>query len=122
MADNPLMPERIRVWEFEGAHLDLLVAQACGIQSARIVNGVCTRGDGQRFQPSSDWAHGGPLVEEAQISIWRYPDLDSWHACTGFDFTRSEGLISRGYMQGVTPLVAAMRCFAAAKLWSNLPV
>jgi hypothetical protein len=115
--DNRRMAERLRVWEFEGAELDLLVAQACGIKDARIVGGVCLRSDGHPFQPSSNWFDGGPIVEQAQISLWRYPDLDSWHACTQFDFVRDEGLKTTHYCQGPTPLIAAMRSFAASQFW-----
>jgi hypothetical protein len=53
--------------------------------------------------------------------VWRYPDLDSWHAGTEFDFVRSEGLKIKNYCQGSTPLVAAMRSFVASKLWKDPP-
>jgi hypothetical protein len=111
------MAERLRVWEFQGAELDLLVAQAAGIEDARVVDDVCVLPGGRPFRPSADWAEGGPLLAQAQISLWRYPDLDSWHACTNFDVVRDEGLKAKYYFQGPTPLVAAMRCFAASKLW-----
>ena len=113
------MPERLRVWEFRGAELDLLVARAVGIQGARIVDGVCVLPDQRPFSPSADWAEGGPLLVQARISVWRYPDLDSWHACTHFDVVRDEGLKVKCYMQGPTLLVAAMRCYAASKLWEE---
>ena len=57
------------------------------------------------------------IVEQQKISLWRYPDLDSWHACVEFDFVRDEGLKTKSYCQGPTPLIAAMRCFAASKFW-----
>ena len=111
------MSERLRVWELEGADLDLLVAQTAGVADARIVDGVCMLPGSRPFRPSSSWSDGGPLLAQAQISLWRYPDLDSWHACTEFDVVRNEGLKGKCYCQGATPLVAAMRCFAASKLW-----
>jgi hypothetical protein len=123
------VPERLRVWEFRGAQLDLLVAQASGMQDARIVDGVCmiagSRG-GQtpssswiRYRPSMSWDDGGPILERESISVWRYPNLDSWHACMDFDFVRDEGLKAQYYSQGPTPLIAAMRCFVASKLWED---
>jgi hypothetical protein len=115
------MADRLRVWEYQGAALDLLVAQACGFQDARIVDGVCIRNKGGRFAPSTDWADGGPIMERERISLWRYPENDSWHAATHFDFVREEGLKTKCYLQGPTPLVAAMRCFAASKLWKDEP-
>ena len=111
------MDERLRVWEYKDADLDLLVAQASNIDGAHVVDGVCMRSDGRPFQPSKDWAQGGPILAKEKISVWCYPDLQSWHACTGFDFVRGEGLKTQHYCQGPTPLVAAMRSFAASKLW-----
>jgi hypothetical protein len=124
------MADRLRVWEFDGAELDLLVAQASGIQEARIVDGVCTipgppsaempaHSSFVAFRPSRSWAEGGPILEREAISLWRYPELDSWHACMDFDFVRDEGLKTKWYLQGPTPLVAAMRCFVASKLWKD---
>jgi hypothetical protein len=124
------MSDRVRVWEFQGAELDLLVAQAAGMQAARIVDGVCMIARSQtaessagaslvHFRPSASWTDAGPIVEQHKISVWRYPNLDSWHAGTEFDFVRSEGLQVRNYCQGPTPLVAAMRCFVASKLWTD---
>jgi hypothetical protein len=113
------MDERLRVWEFTGAELDLLVAQACGIADARIEDGVCLRENRRPFQPSTQWADGGPILTQAAISVWRYPHLDSWHACTNFDFVRDEGLRTKHYCQGPTPLIAAMRSFVASRFWSD---
>ena len=122
------MTDRVRVWEFEGAQLDLLVAQAAGIEGARIVDGVCmvprlqaqpAQSSLSHYRPTSDWSDAGPIVERYAISVWRYPNLDSWHAGTQFDFERSEGLKVRNYCQGPTPLVAAMRTFVASRLWKE---
>jgi hypothetical protein len=114
------------VWEFQGAELDLAVAQAAGMDGPRIVEGVCTitaspdhRSERVRYCPSASWADGGPIIEGHTISLWRYPDLDSWHACTHFDFARDEGLKIKNYCQGPTPLVAAMRTFLASKTWKD---
>ena len=122
------MNDRLRVWEYEGVRLDLLVAQAAGLQGARIVDGVCmvprpqppaVQSSLAHYRPTSDWSDGGPIVERHAISVWRYPDLDSWHAGTEFDFVRSEGLKIKNYFQGPTPLVAAMRTFVASKMWKE---
>lgn len=111
------VPEKLRVWEFDGAELDLRVAQSAGLAQARIVEGTCLLAGAVPFRPSRRWADAGPIIEQEKISVWRYADLDSWHACTEFDFVRSEGLKCRYYCQGPTPLVAAMRCFVASKSW-----
>ena len=104
------MTDERRVWELEGAELDLLVAQAAQMPQASSM---------EPYRPSSDWADGGPIVEQQKISLWRYPDLDSWHACLEFDFVRDEGLKTKSYCQGPTPLIAAMRCFVMSKSWQE---
>jgi hypothetical protein len=122
------MTNRVRVWEFQGAQLDLLVAQAAGMQGAQIVNGMCmiahseqhaAEGPLMHYRPTTSWSDAGPILERYEISVWRYPDLDSWHAGTDFDFVRSEGLKIKNYCQGPTPLIAAMRSFVASKLWKD---
>jgi hypothetical protein len=64
------------------------------------------------FLPSTDWAHGGPLVERERGSL--FPELIPgapivWVARMGDGTRRSQGF-------GPTPLVAAMRAFVASKL------
>lgn len=63
---------------------------------------------------STNWAHGGPLIEREKISgISYYPDINcftqevlpNWRAQMG---------AHTGY--GPTPLIAAMRCYVSSKL------
>jgi hypothetical protein len=116
----------VKVHDLHGARLDLWAAKAAGVTEARIVDGVCRIPASQEVQrplhaaavnyrPSSDWADGGPIIESERISVWRYADLDSWHAGTQFSCERDEGLQTLHYYQGSTPLIAAMRCFIASK-------
>jgi hypothetical protein len=72
------------------------------------------------YRPTTRWSDAGPILEQHKISVWRYPDLDSWHAGTRFDFVRDEGLKVKNYCQGPTPLLAAMRSFVASKLWKDV--
>lgn len=57
-----------------------------------------------RFEPSSDWGHGGPFVEKYKIRV--YPSIHEgyWDAKLG-NWT----------VGGKTPLIAAMRAFVASK-------
>jgi hypothetical protein len=65
------------------------------------------------FKYSTDWAQGGPIIEREKIEVtyqsdveWQagqYPTIDDLHC-------------------GPTPLVAAMRCFVAAKLGDDIEV
>lgn len=122
----------MRVHELHGARLDLWTAKAAGVPEPQIVDGVCgiaaSRDARSKFdtrmvdyRPSSNWAHGGPIIESERISVWRYPNLDAWHAGMQFDFVRDEGLKVEHYYQGPTPLVAAMRCFIASKFGTEVP-
>ena len=58
---------------------------------------------------STDWAHGGPIIEREWISLWQV-GRNYWKADKG-------GLHSA---QSETPLIAAMRCYVASKLGDNV--
>ena len=65
----------------------------------------------QPFEPSINWAQGGPIIERENISVGCQGHLgvplDSlWYATNRAD--------ACGF--GQTPLVAAMRCFCCSKL------
>src|SRR5262245_49189227 len=111
---------RLRVHDLAGAALDYWAAKAAAVDGPQIVDGICRVG-ASPYQPSSSWAHGGPLVEAAQISLWRYADLDSWHACVEFGFVREEGIKAKHYYQGPTALTAAMRCLVASHFGNEVP-
>jgi hypothetical protein len=56
-----------------------------------------------RADYSTDWAQGGPIIEQQEISIW------------GASPSIAKGAGGQwGY--GQTPLIAAMRCYVASKL------
>ena len=58
------------------------------------------------YRPSTDWAEGGPIIEREGISI-RQVLTNFWAAeVEGGDYEHD----------GITPLIAAMRCFVASKL------
>jgi hypothetical protein len=100
---------KYQVEELEGALLDAAVAKAHGIDVVIAEdNGemVCFSVDAWgRFQPSSDWRDGGPIIEHEGISL--QPINDGWEASTvGMgDWSRT----------GKTPLIAAMRAYAGTK-------
>jgi hypothetical protein len=91
--------------ELTGAALDWAVAKAIGEYKPVAVPNY-----------STDWAHGGPIIERETISLNQDPDFpsDSWAAscppesgCNWF---------------GPTPLIAAMRCYVASKLGGEVDV
>lgn len=65
-----------------------------------------------RYEPSTDWAQGGPIVEREGISII-FHEQGHWTA------SNLHGTLC---MEGPTPLSAAMRCFCANKLGDTAEV
>ncbi len=59
---------------------------------------------------STDWAQGGPIIEREGISVDRIGG--AWTA----DIADSVGGYIEHTESGTTPLIAAMRCYVAAKL------
>lgn len=76
--------------------------------------------DGSDYSPTTNWAHGGPIIEREGISI-----NDTTMRGEGGNFewcaTRIEfPAVSEEY--GPTPLIAAMRCYVASKLGDEIDV
>lgn len=73
---------------------------------------MVTVGDdnGWKYNPSTDWAQGGAIIEREGISICAMED-GQWTASTGELWMPVDGGIT-----GATSLVAAMRCYVASKL------
>lgn len=72
------------------------------------------RGD-LEFAPSRDWSQGGPIIEQANITVMYRPmfeEHERWWATASDDPGSEEAL----GMFGPTPLVAAMRCYVYSEL------
>ena len=65
------------------------------------------------FCPSTDWAHGGPIVEREGICLWCGDG--AWEATIHGE---DEPVTQRGN----TPLIAAMRCYVASKLGHEVDI
>lgn len=68
------------------------------------------------FEPSTDWAQGGPIIERRRISVLLNSD-GNWEAGTAWEFFQSESFAYHR-QGGPTPLIAAMRCYVASK-WGD---
>jgi hypothetical protein len=69
---------------------------------------------GEAFCPSSDWRHGGPIIERERIALVH--DVNEWDAHVDGYYSADDGVDSRvGSASGPVPLVAAMRAFVDAK-------
>ena len=68
----------------------------------------------QSYLPSTDWAHGGPIIEREKISVWARSEDFAAESFNG----GQEGLT----LEGPTPLIAAMRCYVASKLGDEIEI
>lgn len=69
----------------------------------------------RHWQPSTDWAQGGPIIEREKISIRQWTNVPVVHAYMPFDGAEwSE--------DGASPLIAAMRCYVASKLGDEVDI
>ena len=90
---------KIKTSELDGAQLDYAVGKCRGITLE--LHGIVPY--------STDWAHGGPVIEREGIAIYLYGDGE-WQA-----------VLEKEY-EGPTPLIAAMRCYVASKLGEEVEV
>jgi len=93
-----------------GDQLDWAVAKCEGI----------TLGVVYYFQPSTNWAQSGPIIEREEISITNDAEgrwigaIDNPEAGGEWDW--------RWNRVGPTPLIAAMRCYVASKLGDTVEI
>lgn len=62
------------------------------------------------WNPSTNWAHGGPIIERERINLWN----------EGYEWEAS--LYGKHIVWGETPLIAAMRCYVASKLGDEVEI
>lgn len=86
-----------------------------------IVNGKTQifRRDTQQYSgvvsPTTDWRYGGPIVERERITLRVDTRGGRWVA-----FLDGDHVTAR--MTGATPLIAAMRCYVASKLGTEVEI
>ena len=101
----------------EGMLLDAAVAMAVsrvpgyswGMAEGRVVLVDQAGPEFDPFQPSTNWAQGGLIIERERIDVTAH--ADSWFAKPAY---RGVGGC------GATPLIAAMRAYVAAKLGNEI--
>ena len=99
--------------ELTGAALDWAVAKCEGIGLGPRGSVVYYfEGDPAMWQPSTDWAQGGPIIERNLITIFRHDE--EW-------FAHSQ-LSTPEDFHGDTPLIAAMRCYVASQLGDEVEI
>ena len=78
---------------------------------ARIEGDELPKSGGKGLDYSSDWAHGGPIIEREVISVYRM--TSDWSAAYN---------PSGATQDGPTPLIAAMRCYVSNRLGNEVEV
>lgn len=127
----------MRVSELSGAMLDYWVARAEGIEHPPYLRKMspncclvprdtidkddgCHARNWVAFEPSTDWAVGGPIIEREEISLEPHANYkpndtsDMWDATIFF----SGGC--QDTKEGDTPLIAAMRAYVASKFGDDV--
>lgn len=114
-----------KVSELEGIDLDYWVAQITG--SLRMIDGSREFQLGG-YSPSTQWRHGGPIIEDHDIAIIPSNFVDEnqkWSASTGcYNKYIDESLPlgeDAGGATGKTPLIAAMRALVASVYGESVP-
>ena len=103
---------KLKANELTGAALDWAVAK-CIYEPDDVV--IC---DGRvfayddatnGFNPSTNWAQGGPIIERERIEL-RGDGDEGWIAYDNLNPAQ----------KGTTPLIAAMRCYVASKMGDEI--
>jgi Protein of unknown function (DUF2591) len=124
---------KIKTSELTDAAIDWAVAIADGLEVESIqtlrsgkkyinVWTICSltgeREHSRQWNPSTDWAQAGYIIEREKLTIAYEHDRELWES------DKVEEVDYERYVKedGPTPLVAAMRCFVASKLGEDVDV
>jgi hypothetical protein len=104
--------------ELTGPALDWAVAKCEGRREPELINNFhvawYTWGN---VHYSTNWAHGGPIIERQRIYVKPNSSNKEWRSYVLID---GEGIAWAHF--GPTPLIAAMRCYVASKLGDEVDV
>ena len=120
---------KIKTSELIDATLDFAVALARD-ESVRVERGRVRfalsqfTNDYDLYSPSTDWAQGGPIIEQEIGNLWKHNKLDpnepdGWTAAA---YRKAPDGTMLYYEEGPTPLIAAMRCFCCSKLGDEVDI
>ena len=112
---------KVKTNELSGAQLDWAVAMCEGYAEGPSGSFWITEDDCVDFKPTTDWAQGGPIIEQEKIGVWwatHYVDDEGQEYGNHWYAETVEGLVGCGE----TPLIAAMRCYVASKLGEEVEV
>ena len=102
----------MKVNELTGPALDWAVARCEGRSEPEVANNFAVAWyTWPNTHYSTDWAHGGPIIEREKIEL--IPNGPGWDAMYQSQHIPSEG---------PTPLIAAMRCYVASELGDEIEI
>jgi hypothetical protein len=110
--------------ELTGLALDWAVAKCEGVAVDYVDDGInrCFLiSMGGRFNPSTNWAQAGSIIERDEIGISRNVPCSRGREWEARPSITAKGAGGRwGY--GPTPLIAAMRCYVASKRGDEIDI
>ena len=122
--------------ELIGWRLDQAVAKACGYgydtsKSSMVVFEIATNistleegctifrdGGFLHYSPSTNWVHGGPIIEREDIELWKWKGDNGNYWCAHVQGWSADTDAKESI--GDTPLVAVMRAFVSAKMGAEV--
>ena len=102
--------------ELQGAALDWAVAKCEGATETAPQKFYGWKG--ALFGYSTNWAQGGPIIEREGINLENNPSRCHWIASTPAPEHRNGAVET----VGLTPLIAALRCYVASKLGDEVEI
>jgi hypothetical protein len=110
---------KIKTSEMMPPALDWAVSECEGVTVEYIDDGITALladVTGWAFDPSNNWAQGGPIIEREEIQICTNGSMSKkWEAVQD----NADDVIVEW---GPTPLIAAMRCYVASKMGDEIEV
>lgn len=76
--------------------------------------------ESMRFAPSTDWSRGGPIIEREMCKGMNLYGDGSTFGAMYYNIDKADSEF--GSYFGLTPLIAAMRCFVASKLGDEVEI
>lgn len=112
------MLNKVKTNALTGAALDWAVAK-CEKLIVVVQSGACHDADliemdvdgDTRLIYSTDWSQGGPIIEREGIEVSPEIECIRWY-----------GSVNGFFLDGPTPLIAAMRCYVASKLGDTVEI
>ena len=119
--------------ELTGAALDWAVAKCEGIglgPQGFVV--YYFEGEPAMWQPSTDWAQGGPIIEREHIALRPTFTVGGYRTSESVDAVHAKIELPNDakvyayeksvWEYGPTPLIAAMRCYVASKMGETIDI